>query len=79
MIGIDTTLMTEGMCADYNEVYLVTHQIYDIVKQARTIHVTSAKGSDVTATFHSEWKWVPSVCTIEVDGRVIMRDGQFML
>jgi hypothetical protein len=59
MIGIDTTLMTEGMCADYNEVDRMTHQIYDIVKQARTIHVTSAKGSDVTATFHPEWKWVP--------------------
>lgn len=59
MIGIDDTLMTEGMCADYDEVYRTTHQIYDIVKHARTIHVTSEKGSDVTATFHPEWKWVP--------------------
>jgi len=59
MIGIDDTLMTEGMCADYDEVYSKTHEIYDIVEHARTIHVTSEKGSDVTATFHPEWKWVP--------------------
>ncbi|GCE20353.1 aminopeptidase [Dictyobacter kobayashii] len=59
MIGIDDTLMTDGMCADYDEVYTITNRVYEIVKHARTIHVTSEKGSDVTATFHPEWKWVP--------------------
>src|SRR5690348_6871793 len=59
MIGIDETLMVEGMCADYDQVYTLTYQIYDIVKHAQTIHVTSAKGSDVTATFHPDWRWVP--------------------
>jgi aminopeptidase len=59
MIGIDDTLMIDGMCADYEEVYRITNQVYDIVKNARTIHVTSEKGSDVTATFHPDWKWVP--------------------
>jgi aminopeptidase len=59
MIGIDEDLMAEGMCADYDEVFSLTNQVYDLVRQARTIHVTSAKGSDVTATFHKDWQWVP--------------------
>lgn len=59
MIGIDDQLMAEGMCADYDEVYRTTHAVYDIVEHAQTIHVTSEKGSDVTASFHPEWKWIP--------------------
>jgi aminopeptidase len=59
MIGIDDAVMTEGMCADYDEVFNLTNQIYDLVRNARTIHVTSIKGSEVTATFHKDWKWIP--------------------
>src|ERR1700674_3875015 len=59
MIGIDEALMADGMCADYDEVFRLTNQIYELVRHAQTIHVTSAKGSDVTATFHQDWKWVP--------------------
>src|SRR5581483_2097083 len=59
MIGIDENLMAEGMCADYDEVFTLTNQVYELVRQAKTIHVTSAKGSDVTATFHEHWHWIP--------------------
>ena len=59
MIGIDENLMAEGMCADYDEVFTLTNQVYEIVRHAKTIHVTSAKGSDVTATFHENWRWIP--------------------
>lgn len=59
MIGIDNTLMTDGMCADYDEVYSLTNKVYELVRNAQSIHVTSAKGSDVTATFNPAWKWVP--------------------
>ncbi len=59
MIGIDEALMAEGMCADYDEVFSLTNQVYDLVRNATTIHVTSAKGSDVTATFHKDWQWIP--------------------
>jgi len=59
MIGIDDALMADGMCADYDEVFSLTNQVYDLVRNAQTIRVTSAKGSDVTATFHKEWKWIP--------------------
>jgi len=59
MIGIDEALMAEGMCADYDEVFRLTNEIYGLVKDAQQIHVTSEKGSDVTATFHKDWKWIP--------------------
>lgn len=59
MIGISDELMAEGMCADYDEVFSLTNQVYDLVRNAKTIHVTSVKGSDVTATFHKDWKWIP--------------------
>ncbi|HEY1350225.1 MAG TPA: aminopeptidase [Ktedonobacteraceae bacterium] len=59
MIGIDEQLMSEGMCADYDEVFALTNRVYEIVRHAGTIHVTSGKGSDVSATFHPAWKWVP--------------------
>jgi aminopeptidase len=59
MIGIDEAVMAEGMCADYDEVFSLTNQVYDLVRNAKNIHVTSAKGSDVTATFHRDWKWIP--------------------
>src|ERR1019366_3451111 len=50
MIGIEERLMAEGMCANYDEVFTLTNQVYERVRNAKTIHVTSAKGSDVTAT-----------------------------
>lgn len=59
MIGIDENLMGEGMCADYDEVFSLTNQVYELVRHAKKIHVTSAKGSDVTATFNPAWKWIP--------------------
>ena len=59
MIGIDDQLMTEGMCADYDQVFTLTNRIYEVVRHAKKIHVTSKKGSDVTATFHQDWKWIP--------------------
>lgn len=59
MIGIDEILMADGMCADYEEVFSLTNQVYDLVRNAKTIHVTSEKGSDVTATFHQDWHWIP--------------------
>ena len=69
MIGIDEEVMAEGMCADYDEVFSLTNQVYDIVRHARRIHVTSAKGSDVTATFNKDWKWIPCHGRYDTQGR----------
>src|SRR6266568_4916774 len=59
MIGIDEEVMADVMCADYDEVFSLTNQVYHLVRNAKTIHVTSAKGSDVIATFHKDWHWIP--------------------
>ena len=59
MIGISPAVMADAMGADYDKVFARTMQVYDIVKGARTIHVTSTKGSDLVATFRPDWRWVP--------------------
>ena len=69
MIGIDEEVMAEGMCADYDEVFSLTNQVYDLVRNAETIHVTSVKGSDVIATFHKNWKWIPCHGRYDVQGK----------
>jgi len=60
MIGINETIMKEGMCADYKEVQKVTQKVYDIVKVCQKIRVTTPSGTDVTGTFDSKYKW--AVC-----------------
>ena len=59
MIGIDAAVMADAMCADYDRVYERTMQVYEIARVARTIHVASTKGSDLTATFSPDLRWVP--------------------
>jgi len=60
MPSITPRLMREGMRADYHQVYELTMQVYERVSQAQVIHVTSAKGTDLTARFAPELKWIPS-------------------
>jgi len=59
MIGITPRLIREGMTADYIEVNRLTLKILDLVKKAKTIKVTSEKGTDISATFNPNYKWVP--------------------
>ena len=59
MVGITPDVMVDGMCSDYDQVYRRTMQVYDIVKTAKTIRVTNAKGTDVTATLSPKLKWYP--------------------
>lgn len=60
MIGIDERLMVDGMAGDYEEIYRVTRQVWSIVKEAGRIFVTSAKGTELEATFSPSLRWVPS-------------------
>jgi leucyl aminopeptidase (aminopeptidase T) len=59
MVSITPQLIEEGMNADYNEINRITYQVYDLVKNAQSISVTSAKGSDITATFNPSYRWKP--------------------
>ncbi len=69
MIGIDDLLMQDGMAADYEEIYRVTRQIYEIVRQARTISVTTSLGTEVVATFSPTLRWI-FTCPQSVDGLI---------
>ncbi|MCX6769630.1 MAG: aminopeptidase [Candidatus Micrarchaeota archaeon] len=51
----------QAMCADYNEVYRITHQVLEIVKTAKEIRVTTKMGTDLTAKFDhtgKELRWM---------------------
>ena len=60
MIGIDDELMADGMAVDYDEVYRMTHKVYDIARNASSIAVHTALGTDLVATFSPSLHWIPS-------------------
>lgn len=60
MIGITTQIMTDGMCSDYVEIQRISKQVYEIVHTAKAIRVVTAKGSDFTARFSPNLKWIVS-------------------
>lgn len=59
MPSITPQLIEEGMTADYIEVNRLTMQIFDLVKDAQSIQVTSSKGTDIDARFHPDYNWIP--------------------
>ncbi len=59
MIEINDLVMQDGMAADYHEIYRVTRQIYEIVRHAEKISVTTSLGTDLVATFSPSLKWIP--------------------
>ena len=59
MVGIDEGLMVDGMAGDYEEIYRVTQRVWGIARDAARIEVTSRAGTDLTATFRNDWKWIP--------------------
>jgi aminopeptidase len=59
MIDINDLVMQDGMAADYDEIYRVTRRVYDIVREARKIAVTTSLGTELVATFSPSLKWVP--------------------
>jgi aminopeptidase len=59
MIGIDAELMTDGMAGDYEEIYRVTQQVWNVAKTASKIEVSTRAGTDLVATFRKDWRWIP--------------------
>ncbi len=58
MPGITAQLMTEGMNTDYRMVASITTAVYDMARFADTIRVTTPDGTDLTARFDPDWRWV---------------------
>jgi leucyl aminopeptidase (aminopeptidase T) len=59
MMGIERRVMLQGMAADYEQIYRVTRKVYEVARQAEKIQVTTALGTELTATFRKDWKWIP--------------------
>ena len=59
MPNITKRLMEEGMLSDYDEVYALTHKVYDIVKHAKKISVSNKPGTRLEVEFDSSWRWIP--------------------
>jgi leucyl aminopeptidase (aminopeptidase T) len=59
MVGVDAEVMTDGMAGDYEEVYRVTRQVWNVVRTAARIEVSTRKGTDLKATFAKDRKWIP--------------------
>lgn len=68
MVGIDERLMVQGMAADYSRIARITRRVYETVKNAHTMMITSAKGSSISVTFDPERRWKPCTGIIERQG-----------
>ena len=60
MPGITPEIMRQGMNVDYHRIHDVTLRVYEIVRRARMIHTTAPNGTDVTAAFSPDLRWIPS-------------------
>jgi leucyl aminopeptidase (aminopeptidase T) len=58
MVGITPRIMCDGMCSDYKEVRRISRLVYEKVKDADEIQVTTEKGCNLTARFSPDLKWL---------------------
>lgn len=68
MVGITNIIMETGMCADYDEIKKVTDRVYEIVRIAKEIHVTSPAGTDFLVELDPDIKWIPCSGVVEKRG-----------
>jgi aminopeptidase len=69
MPNITAQLMEQGMCADYDQVFDLTHKIYDIVRKAEKIEIRNDLGANIVASFDKSWRWIPSDARYYEKGR----------
>jgi leucyl aminopeptidase (aminopeptidase T) len=58
MVNITPRIMTEGMRADYRIVDTISQKVIERVRTARVIRATTPAGTDITATFNPEYRWI---------------------
>lgn len=76
MPNITKLLMETGMSVDYSEVQNISKKIHDIVKTAKHIKVTTPAGTDFTAYFNLNWKWLVSDGLITPEHWSNLPDGE---
>jgi aminopeptidase len=60
MIGITPEIMKDGMCSDYKEIQRISRLVYEKVRNAGNIRVTTERGNDFIAEFSPRLKWIIS-------------------
>ncbi|MDH7599037.1 MAG: aminopeptidase [Sedimentisphaerales bacterium] len=76
MPGFTARMMSEGMAADYKQIQAITRAVYQIVRQAEWIKVTTPAGTDLTVTFDRSIRWIPSDGLITEDHWTNLPDGE---
>lgn len=67
MVNITPAIMKQAMRADFNEVDAVSTRLINITSKSKTIKATSLGGTDITAEFRPELKWIKTSGLISVD------------
>jgi leucyl aminopeptidase (aminopeptidase T) len=67
MVNIDRRIMLEGMRADFDEVDRISTIVWQMASKARIIRATNPAGTDITAAFSPELKWLKTSGIISPD------------
>lgn len=66
MVNITPTIMMEGMRADFVKIDEISTRLIDITSKAKVIKAVSKAGTDITAEFSPELKWIKTSGLISV-------------
>lgn len=58
MIGITKKIMKDGMCSDYQKIQRTSKLVYQRIHKAKEIRVITNRGTNITAQFGPEFKWI---------------------
>jgi aminopeptidase len=58
MVNISPEIMLEGMQADFNAVDAISVKVWELAKKAKQIVAKSPAGTEITATFSKDLKWL---------------------
>ena len=67
MVNINKQIMKEGMCADFLKVDELSRKLIDKARKVQVIRAASDNGTDMTAEFVPELKWLKTSGIISVD------------
>lgn len=57
MVNITAEIMTQGMCADFQEIDRLSQTVLDKVRQATYVRATTAAGTDIHAELSPDFRW----------------------
>lgn len=67
MVNITKQIMLQGMRADFQQVDELSKKVISIARNARSIRATTPHGTDLTATFNPEYRWLKTSGIISRD------------